>query len=336
MRYKGAMTAVWLTLAAQSACADKVSEVDLRYQRPLEEAADHGLAYLARTQRPNGSFDAAVPATSTALSVMAFLAKGHLPGLDPYGDVINRGIDFVLASQRPNGHLAPDGQMYGHNIALLMLTEVSGMVDPERQKRVDAALSKALRLTLAAQQVRKPAVAQGGWRYAPDSKDSDMSLTGWAFMAIRSARAAGCAVPREAIDEGVAFIMRCRTKEGGFGYTPGGGTSLALTGAGLLCLEMAGQHGEKVTSKAGDVILASPVSAGRHLYYTTYYCSQGMFQLGGKHWEQYAPKLYDFLLARQNADGSFKPDGNAGSAYATAMGLLSLSPSFRQMPIYQR
>jgi prenyltransferase beta subunit len=332
----GVVGVVILAALTGLAHADKVSEVDLRYQKPLEEAVERGLAFLARSQKTNGAFDASVPATSTALSIMAFLAKGHLPGLDPYGDVINKGIDFVLDSQRPNGHLAPDGRMYGHNIALLMLSQVSGMVDPERQKRVDTALSKGLRLTLAAQQVRKAPAHQGGWRYAPDSKDSDMSLTGWAFMSIRSARAAGCAVPKEAIDEGVAYIKRCETKDGGFGYTPGAGKSLSLTGAGLLCLEMAGMHGEKVTYKAGDLILASPLKGGTHLYYTTYYCSQAMFQLGGKYWDQYAPKLYDFLLARQNADGSFQKDESAGPAYATAMGILSLSPSFRQLPIYQR
>ena len=66
--------------------------------------------------------------------------------------------------------------MYSHAIATLFLTEVSGMVDPERQKKVDAVLPKALKIILTAQAVQKtdPRHASG-WRYQRGSADSDLS-----------------------------------------------------------------------------------------------------------------------------------------------------------------
>ena len=319
--------------------SDLVSEVDLKHACALDEATQRGLAWLAKQQLDDGSFGSVHKGTSAALAVMAFMAKGHTPGLGPYGDAINRGIDHVLDSQilskdHHNGMLAPDGRMYGHNMATLMLSQVSGMVDPERQKRVDDVLSKALKLTLSAQQIKKSAANQGGWHYEPNQTTSDMSHTGWPFMEIRPARNAGCAVPEEAIEAGIEYIKRCNHSSG-FGYTPGSGPSLPLTGAGLLCLELTGYHGEEVTIKAGDYILSRGANYGSYKYYALYYCSQGMFQLGGEHWEKYAPTLYDYIFKQQNTDGSFVPTGG-GPAYSTAMALLALSPSYRQLPIYQR
>ena len=81
------------------------------------------------------------------------------------------------------GH-AGSGPMYAHNISTLFISEVSGMVDPERQKRIAKSLPKALRLILRAQGVQKSPQHQGGWRYHPNSRDSDTSCSGWALMAL--------------------------------------------------------------------------------------------------------------------------------------------------------
>lgn len=322
-------------LAAAPTRADIVDDVDRKYAQPIGEAVDRGLASLAARQLPDGAFDTAHPAATASLCVMAFLAQGHAPGVGPYGEVINRGIDRVLASQQANGMLAPEGQMYGHNAATLMLAEVTGMVDPQRQERIDDALGKAVQLLLVAQRIGKAPPAQGGWRYLPTSVDSDMSLTGWAFMALWAARNAGYPVPRKAIDDAVEYIIRCRNaRDGGFGYTAGAGTSAPLVGAGVLCLTLADEHPDPARAGA-DYIGRTPVGHTR-FYYNIYYSSQAMFQLGGQYWQDYAPKLYEAVLARQAPDGSFQRDSDSGQAYATSMAILSLTPTFRQLPVYQR
>ncbi len=322
-------------IGLHAARADILEEIDRKYHQPVGEAVDRGLASLAASQLADGAFDTAHPAVTAALGVMAFLAKGYLPGNGPYGDGINRAIDRVLASQQANGMLATEGNMYGHSAATLMLAEVTGMLDPQRQERVDEALGRAVKLLLDAQRVNKAPVSQGGWRYQPNSVDSDLSLSGWAFMALWAARNAGYPVPRQAIDDAVAYIIRChQPSSGGFGYSSGPGNNPPLAGLGALCLTLADRHPEAVRAAAA-LINRTPVGEGR-FYYNVYYSAQAMFQLGGEFWEEYSPRLYDTLLARQQPDGSFLRDSDSGQAYATAMAILALTPTFRQLPVYQR
>jgi hypothetical protein len=233
--------------------------------------------------------------------------------------------------------------MYSHNIATLMLSEVSGMVDPERQARIDVVLPRALRIILAAQDVPKGESHAGGWRYEPTSGDSDISLAGWALASLRSSRNNGAPVPKESIEKAVKFILRCRVQQGGgFAYHPGGPPNLTRTGIGLLCLELSGRHRDEVTLAAGKYIAdnfknESSLGGETEPYYAFYYMANGMFQLGGTEWESFAPRLYETILKIQGPDGAWQPRGAAPNAqYATSMAILSLSVSYRQLPIYQR
>src|SRR5688500_9885145 len=52
----------------------------------LDAAIDHGLLFLQRQQKEDGSFDAQGPAAAMAgLAVLAFLSNGHTPELGRYG-----------------------------------------------------------------------------------------------------------------------------------------------------------------------------------------------------------------------------------------------------------
>jgi len=337
-----------LAAPARVATADEASPALAKYKQKLDGSLNRALAFLAKSQQPDGAFKSGMPMNTgvTSLCVMAFLAKGYSPGTGPYGSTINRGIDFVVASQKPNGMLigrtASHGPMYSHTIATLMLSEISGMVDPIRQKKVDKALGKALRLTLAAQKINKNPIHKGGWRYQHTSADSDISCTGWALMSLRSARNNGAAVPKEAIDQAVQFVMNCRCPDGGFGYTGPASPGLARTGTALLCLELCGRHRDKAAVGAGDWILKNlPTQfGGGHFYYGLYYCAQGMFQLGDKYWELWAVNMYDMMLKYQGKNGSWpqgvSSEAAAGACFSTAMGVLAMSVSYRQLPIYQR
>lgn len=321
-----------------------------KYHDRIDESIDRGLEYLAGKQNKDGSFECPMHGNTavTSLCVMAFLAKGYTPETEPYGELLNRAIDYVVSTQDRNGLLvAPRGKshgpMYSHCISTLMLSEISGMVSEERQERVDEALGKALRLILDAQNRKKHRAHAGGWRYQPTSNDSDISCTGWALMALRSARNNGAPVPKEAIDRAVEYLMILRhEKTGGFQYQPGKGPGLARTGTGLLCLELCGKHGTPETIEAGKYCLkeAPRKFGGNHYYYALYYCSQGMFQLGGEFWTRWAERMYELVLSTQREDGSWPAEPGsgrrAGQTYATAMSVLAMSVSYRQLPIYQR
>jgi len=340
--------AACVALAPAAAPADEASPTLAKYKARLDGSIDRALAYLARRQAKDGSFPADYPHNTgiTSLCVMAFLAKGYTPGAGPYGAVIDRGIDFVVVNQKPNGMLvgkaASHGPMYSHTISTLMLSEITGMVDPERQKKVEAALSKAMRLILSAQQQPKNRIHQGGWRYQHTSRDSDISCTGWALMSLRSARNNGAPVPKEAIDKAIQFVMNCRCSDGGFGYTGPTSPGVARTGTALLCLELCGRHRDKAAVGAGEWVLGNLPKrfGGGHFYYGLYYCAQGMFQLGGHYWERWASNMYEMMLKYQRKDGSWprgvSSEASAGECYSTAMGVLAMSVSYRQLPIYQR
>jgi hypothetical protein len=328
--------------------ADEATPALEQYKEKLDASLDRALAYLAAHQEKDGSFRSDMPQNTAvaSLCVMAFLAKGHTPGAGPYGDVINRGVDFVLSTLKPNGMLisnsASHGPMYCHTISTLMLSEVSGMMDAKRQAKLDDALAKAIKLLLSAQEVDKPSLHQGGWRYQDNSNDSDMSVTGWALMSLRSARNNGAPVPKESVDKAVRFVMNCRCPDGGFGYTGPAAPGLARTGTALLCLELCGRHRDAAAIAAGDWILANLPKqfGGAHFYYGIYYCSQSMFQLGDRYWERWAVNMYDMMLKYQRKDGSWpqgvSAEAVAGASYSTAMGVLAMSVSCRQLPIYQR
>ncbi|MGB6044520.1 MAG: hypothetical protein WBF93_15280, partial [Pirellulales bacterium] len=178
--------------------ADEESDSLAKFREPISQSVDKGLAWLAAVQQEDGAFPGQHGTTTAvpALAGMAFLSAGYTPGLGPYGKHINRCVDYVLEYEqkdgagKPNGYLVRTGadKMYAHCIATLFLSEVSGMVDPQRQQKIDEALSRALLLILKAQQINKAPPHAGGWRYEPTSTDSDLSLTGWAIMALRSAR----------------------------------------------------------------------------------------------------------------------------------------------------
>lgn len=360
---------VLLIVSIPTASAQNTETLRRTYQKQVDASVERGLAYLATKQiddqsaqqlgRPElaGSFqEETSPGNTgiTSLAVMAFLAKGHLPGRGPYGTVVNRGIDYVLGQQLENGLLVSKnftgrttGLMYEHSIATLLLSEVSGMVDRTRQNRIDKVLPKALLVLLQAQKVPKSDEQTGGWRYTPGTTDSDLSLTGWSIMALRAAKLNGAAIPDEHIEMAVSYILNCHKPDRGFAYMPSrNNSSSAMTGIGILCLELCGEHGSEELIAAGDYILSRPPRmtdpngrSTRFRYYAFYYCGQAMFQLGGRYWTQFAPVMYDALLEDQNADGSWSyPDPvlKYNTSYPTSMAILTLTVSARQLPIYQR
>ena len=172
-----AMGMLGWVLCATLASAQEVSKtVFSKWQAKADPAVERALQYLAKEQQPGSS---GIP----SLVAMAFLSKGYTPTEGRYKVTINRCIDFVLQSQQRNGVInegsAGSGPMYAHNISTLFLSEISGMVDPERQKRIARALPRALKVILDAQRIPKGKDHQGGWRYHPHSTDSDTSCSGW-------------------------------------------------------------------------------------------------------------------------------------------------------------
>jgi hypothetical protein len=329
----------------------------------IDLAIEKGLGFLRKTQNSDGSwskfanskpkdnsaFGRVGHPVMTSLCVMAFLASGKVPGEGEDGQRIEKGIRYVIKCQKNNGIIADvnDGmiEMYSHGICTLMLAEALGMTTGDLSEELRRRLVVAVQVILSGQ--RKSGADAGGWRYRIEGSDSDLSVTGWQLMALRAAKNVGCDVPNERIKLAVEYCRRCfdpATK--GFRYQPNGPVTVACTGTGILAIEICGKdyHLSKEVVSGGDYILETFISANRpHFFYGIYYTSQGMFQLGGEYWSKYREKLHGILFASnpQNSDGSWTGKGGwddemYGSAYGTAMAILSLTVEYRYLPIYQR
>ena len=333
----------------------------------VERAVDRGLAWLSKQQQRDGSFegrDLGQPAI-TSLAVMAYLSRGHRPGAGPYGKALERAIDFVLGTQRANGlftfvdapppyehRKAPHTATYNHAIAGLMLGEVYGMCRGPRSEKIRTTIERALDFSWGLQFAPKTRPEdRGGWRYLykRDAVDSDLSVTGWQLMFLRSAKNAEFDVPKEFIDAAMQYVMRCyiADDDGTFTYSPGdkGDANEAMTGIGALSLSLGGLYDDRRVIEAGEWLLEHPLDGdfyrrdNRYLY-TAYYCTQAMAQLGGRYWERFFPVVAQQLVVNQKQDGHWYVDHGRdksfGKVYFTSLALLTLTPPYQLLPIYQR
>ena len=326
----------------------------------VDAAIEAATRYLVTQQRNDGAItDRQHDTTMTALAIMALASTGNTPSTpSELGEVARKAMAFVLRDDRQDkdGYFGnKDGsRMYGHGIITLMLTEMLGMgADEEQNRQIEARGQRAIDLILSAQKQTKPSQYVGAWRYTPNSNDSDLSVSVWQLMALRSAKNDGLKVPAEAIESAVNYLERSYTSRmdslgrpiepsAGFSYLPGNSSpSFAMTAAGLLAMQVCGQYDSPLVQGASDWLMEHPPKWDeRFFFYGAYYYAQGMHQRGGKHAETADELVKKLLLDKKQPDGSWSaPSGEeagAGKVYSTCMAILSLSVKYHYLPIYQR
>ena len=326
----------------------------------IDRSIDKAIGFLLTAQKENGSIaDRGHDTTMTALAIMALAATGNQPGdASPEGEAMQRALAFVLADDRVDdkGYYGrTDGsRMYGHGIITLMLTEMLGMgVSDEQDQQIHDRCQKAIDVILSAQKVQKPTHYRGGWRYTPESTDSDLSVSIWQLMALRSAKNDGLQVPVSAIDEAIEYLKRSYaspldrnglpTKEAsGFNYEPQrNAPTYTMSAAGLLAMQVCGEYDSPLVVGSADWLLDHPPKwEERFCSYGTYYYAQGMYQRGGKHSEVAQQLVAEMFLKQQADNGSWTAKNGSesghGAVYATSLAVLSLSVKYHFLPIYQK
>ena len=338
----------------------------------VKAAVDKALVWLLKHQQPSGYFSdqradrrperGSLPSHSaalTSLAIMGLASVGHMPGDGtPEGMASQRALKFIVDHVEPdeNGYLGRSdrSRMYGHGIMTLMLTEMLGMSpDEETDRKVRSLTENAIKLILRAQQVPKSEANRGGWRYEPVSSDSDISVSVWQLMSLRAAKNSGIEVPKEAIDNAVAYVRRSyqakrdeqgnlKELEAAFSYEPyGGRQTFSTTSAGLLSLQVAGRYDIPEVIGSSNWLLKNPPEVNEPwFFYGCYYYAQAMHQRGGEHAAVARQLTEQMLVGAQSADGAWLPrNGNEkspGPVYATSLALLSLSVYYHFLPIYQK
>ncbi len=302
---------------------------------------------------------------ATGLALLAFLGAGYDHYDDKYKDVVRRGLEFLLENQRENGdlYIAADSDsnqsawFYSHGIASIALCEAFGMTGDEKL-RVPA--QKALDFIVASQHPTR-----GGWRYSPRIS-SDMSVSGWQLMALKSGELAHLKVPPETIGNIRKWLDSAQATKGDasqYVYNPladdsrrqGREPNRTMTAVGLLMRMYTGWNHDNPDLKRGvDHLLASLPEAGsgndagtskRDTYYW-YYATQVMYHMKGDAWKKWNERLHPLLVNSQVQDGPMTgswdprnpvPDRwgpHGGRIYVTTMNLLSLEVYYRHLPIY--
>ncbi len=306
---------------------------------PSTEAAIHlGLEFLARNQKPDGSwalagFDTEHPLSkrqlnsdtaATGLVLLAFQGGGYNHREYRYAGQLKQAIDWLVKHQTTDGGLYLESdkrsdeacRMYSHGIATLALTEAYGMTQDPALK---GPAQKAIDFLALTQHSSK-----GGWRYfaSPKKQSTDTSVSGWMMMAIQSAQLADLRV-----DEGMKQrltgwldIAADPNNQSTFRYNPyavnsqgvsrvqGIKASPSMTSVGLLMRIYSGwDKNDPRLLQGTDYLLMQQLPnmttrKTRDTYYW-YYATQVLKHVGGEQWNQWNSALRPMLIKTQERKG---------------------------------
>jgi hypothetical protein len=325
--------------------------------RDVREMYDAGIRYLVRTQEASGDWkDGQAGPGVTGMAMLVLLGSGEDPNHGPYREPIRRALRSIVAAQHPTTGFLGSGQghdsMYQHGFAMLALAEAYGAVD-ERGLWTGAAgeggrsrsLGQALELAVRCAVTSAKGNPYGGWRYSPDAKDADTSVSGAVLMGLLAARNAGIEVPEETVSKAVRYFAAMTGPNGQVGYSgsPGGGSD-AVTSIAVLVLAIARQR-ELPEYKRALAYLegrSRDPQPGMEGYptYTRYYRAQALFQGNVEAWEKWNAGLVRELKGLQGKEGGFSGfagrGGGFGGTVDTSLACLALAVNYKFLPIYER
>lgn len=240
--------------------------------------------------------------------------------------------------------------MYSHAFATLFLAEIYGMT---HRDDVRVKLQKAVDFIVKGQN------DEGGWRYVPLARESDMSIVVCQVLALRAARNIGIRVPKSTIDRAIEYVVDSavtgesrqsyrsyRNDLGTFHYQKDNHsrTTFPLTAAGVTALHGLGIYSDELISSGIDFLIKDLDTFNRRygdrghyfFWYGHYYGVQAMYTQGGPIWESYFERLRRFLILRQDEDGAWTNRDGPGPAFSTAVACLILEIPYCFLPIFQR
>lgn len=357
-----------------------------------EDAVELGLAWLASVQDSDGRWDSDGYMTHylrnasamdrgaegmglgrndvgiTGLCLMAFTGAGYVHTEGRYSQTVRQAKDYLLVNQRvedggfglerdPN---RPD--MYGHCLAALGLCDLylqSG------DQKLRTPLQRALTYLL---ELQGPG---GGWDYTQRwpgslgsftaSQRNDLSISGWAIMALVAGREAGFEVPRENLMRLHKFLETATLDDGDAIYANQGtradARGLAMVAVSNVSRRLLGEPNDSpVQQRQREKLSRNPPDWGKagellgSNEYAWYYGSVAMLlgrdaTGGDNRWREWNAALKRTLLDNQckagPRKGSFDPAGHwarhgGGRLYMTAMCVLNLEIYYRYEPEYLR
>lgn len=320
----------YLTLILDAECQEIFEQQNDDFVRSLDQSYLRGLLFLQNSQTEDGKWEDSSYGSEPGvlgMAVLAFLSRGDDPEFGPFSKPLARSIEQILRLQnKETGYIG--SSMYNHGFATLALAEYYGLTN---NTDIGPALKKATNLIVSAQKTNP----KGAWRYSPESKDADTTITGAQLVALFASKNAGIEVPDEAIAKGKQFLLDCQDEKGGFGYTGNSGANLPRTAIGSLILSLDKDTDSKPFKSSLEYLRKNARFGDQgHKFYSLYYTAQAMFRASPEDWNTWNLANVRQLQATQSESGSWT--GNYGTTFATSAALLSMALNYRYLPIYER
>lgn len=335
---------VAVALVALTAAPSLASAQIVRHGSPvsaeLRSAYEKALGFLVKGQADDGNWGGSTGVT--AICLMALIASGEDPNFGRYAEQVRKSIRFIASKQDETTGFIATG-MYEHGFSMLALADCYGAVDDElifgrdrKGKSVGKMLELAVRCAITSQE-QNPYKA---WRYSPNTRDADTSVSGAVFMGLLGARNAGIEVPNEVVDSALDYYSSMATASGMVGYAGsfGLGESGARSAIATLVFSIAKRKDTDTFKAVSSYVLDNADSNPRSFpEYWRYYTAQAVFQADHKIWLRWNEENTRWLVGLQRDDGAIPIPGAAGGVhYATGMALLSSALTYCFLPIYER
>lgn len=343
-----------------------------------ENAVNLGLAWLASVQSSDGSWDPTGGQGSrfesgineawgnemrppvSALCLLPFLAAGHTPKDGEFAETVEKALNYWLRQQQTSGcfaHAMTSQQMYTHTVATLAMCEAYGLTGEENYRR---SAERAIRFLERTQN------AKGGWTYTASvtatrgSQRSDLSISCWAAMALKSARAVGIGVSAQCWKDLASLFEKMSLDTGETYYADEypypWRKGIGMTGVGLVARSILDADKFASRNAAAKRLLCEhtpdwesfhkPSNGSAEPNFDTFYGwyngTLGMFLSTdgtGPEWEKWNDALKQNLLAHQELEvkghiGSWDPVDTwigpvGGRLYSTASAVLCLEVYYR-------
>lgn len=308
--------------------------------KPADPAGDPvvsvGLKWLASEQKADGRWtmgarfdDKDIAATGAAL--LPFLgADGAREGSaahKAYGDVVQKGLAFLVKSQKENGSF--DGLMYAHGIATLAMCEASIQSgDAEHKKSAERGIALIIKAQTKA----------GSWGYAAVTERGDSSISGWQCLALAAGQRAGFEVPEQTWKRYADWLDSVAAANGAYGYVnKSQGSAVVAAGCGLGRLHLGWDPARAELVRTVEFLESQPGFVYMSDGYTGYFVSAFMTRQGADTWT-WSRGYRAELVRTQQRDGSWAPpDAGNGMGYPkllhTALKLASLQHRGEFVPL---
>lgn len=334
------------------------------------EAIQSALQWLSRKQLSDGRWqlDAGysdhgsieTDTGATALALLAFLGDGHTHLDGEFQKEVAAGLEWLMKTQKENGDFfdileqGREAHFYSHAQATIAFCEALALTNDDSLR---SAAEKGVRFLEEAQ---NPEL--GGWKYRPLNEDGigDLSVTGWALMALHSARMANIEVDFNSFSLAESFLDSVQEEPFNpafYQYRPDFPVSasqrLSMTAEGLLCRQWLGWPKDHLPLRDGVKFLVSERNLpewkpNRRNVYAWYYVAQTLHNVGGENWENWFEQVLPLIVNGQQRGGDdrgswhpMRPAGDfqersrdAGRLYLTVMCVLILETPYRHAPLY--